>query len=197
MRRLRSLLRDEMGAALIETALVFPMLLLMTFGLLEFGYVFWEYHTAEKATAIATRYAVTRGPLLAQLTDGSHDCFAANPSTVAPGTPCSDAAIPAASPITCTVAGAGGCDSTVLAAMVTQMQQIAPFVTSGNVQVTLAQSKMGFIGRGAAIPLITVQTTGLTYNFVTIGGLLGVGPITMPSFATTLVGEDQKEGPAT
>lgn len=197
MHRLRVLLRDEMGATLVETAIVFPMVLLLTFGLLEFGYVFWQYHTAEKATAIATRYVATRGPLLAQLTDGSHDCFVANPSAVAPGTPCSDAAIPAASSITCTGAGGGGCDSTVFAAMVTQMQQIAPFITSANVQVNLAQSKMGFIGRGAAIPLITVQTTGLAYSFVTIGGLLGVGPITMPSFATTLVGEDQKEGPAT
>jgi hypothetical protein len=54
---------------------------------------------------------------------------------------------------------------------------------------------MGFVGRGRAIPLITVRTTGLTYNFITLNSLLGFGPITMPSFASTYVAEDQKEGP--
>lgn len=198
MRALLDLLRDQRGATMIETTIVFPMVMLLTFGLVEFGHAFWEYHTAEKATAIGARYIATRGPLVAQLADGGHDCFVANPSAVSAGTACSDAAIPAAgAPITCSSGGSTSCDATVFSAMLTQMQQIAPFIGSANVQVKVAQSKMGFIGRGAAVPLITVQTTGLTYNFATLGGLLGVGPLTMPSFATTLVGEDEKEGPGT
>ena len=51
------------------------------------------------------------------------------------------------------------------------------------------------------MPLVTVRTTGLTYNFVALGGLMSffgqtLGPITMPGFDATLVAEDQKEGPA-
>lgn len=197
MRQLRQLLHDERGATLVETTIVFPLVLILTFGLVEFGNAFWQYHTAEKATAIGARYLATRGPLVAQLTDGSHDCVAANPVGVAPGTSCSDPAIPSAATTTCTSAGSGGCSADVFAAMLSQMQGFAPFITSANVQVDVAQSKLGFIGRGKAAPLITVRTTGLTYTFITLNSLLGFAPITMPGFATTYVAEDQKEGPAT
>jgi Flp pilus assembly protein TadG len=195
MRRLRSLLRDDTGTTLVETTLVFPMVMLLTFGLVEAGHAMWEYHTVEKATNVGARYVVTRGPLVASLSDGSHDCFVTNPSTVAIGTSCGDASIPAGSPITCAPL-TNGCDSTVRAAMLSQMQQIAPFITDANVRVVLRQSKMGFIGRGKAIPTVTVQTTGLTYSWILLGALTGgPGTITMPSFATTLTAEDLQEGP--
>jgi hypothetical protein len=199
MRRPRPLLRDETGATMVETAIVFPMVLMLLFGLAEFAHAFWEYHTAEKATVIGARFLATRGPLVPQLADGGHDCFVANPTTVAAGTPCSDAAVPAAAgPITCTSSASAACSAAVRTAMLTQMQQIAPFITNADVQVDVAQSKMGFIGRGKAVPVITVRTTGLTYSFVAIGRLLGLaGPITMPSFASTLTAEDQQEGPGT
>jgi len=75
------------------------------------------------------------------------------------------------------------------------MQAFAPSIAAANVRVDVAQSKLGFIGRGKAVPLITVRTTGLTYNFITLNSLLGLGPISMPSFASTFVAEDEKEGP--
>jgi len=195
MRRIRSLLRDEAGTSLVETTLVFPMVLILTFGLVEGGHAFWEYHTAEKATAIGARYIATRGPLVATLSDGNHDCFVTNPSSIAIGTSCADPGIPAGSAITCAV-GSSGCDATVRAAMLTQMQAVAPFITDTNVQVVFRQSKMGFIGRGKAIPTVTVQTTGLTYSWVAMGALTGgAASFTMPSFATTLTAEDLQEGP--
>jgi Flp pilus assembly protein TadG len=194
MRRLLSLIRDEHGATLVETTIVFPMVLILTMGLVDLGVAFWQYHAAEKATAIAARYIATRGPLVATLADGSHDCFVANGS-VTLGTSCADSSVSTASgPYVCTGTTPGSCSSTVLAAVVTQMQQVAPFITSSNVEVDVAQSKMGFIGRGTAIPMVTVKTTGLTYTFI-LQNLLGIGPITMPGFASTLSAEDQKEGP--
>jgi Flp pilus assembly protein TadG len=192
----RSFLRDENGAALVEISLIFPMMLVLTFGLVEFGHALWQYHVAEKATAIAVRYAATRGPLAPQLIDGGHDCFVANPADVAAGTACSDPAIPAAAAITCT-SGSGACDAAVWSAVVAEMQAIAPFIAEENVRVDLSQSKLGFVGRGAAVPVITVSTTGLTYDFVTLGDLLGLQPIGMPSFASSLTAEDQQEGPGT
>jgi Flp pilus assembly protein TadG len=196
MRRLRSFLRDERGASLVEMSIVFPIVLVITFGLMEFGIAFWEYHTAEKATAVAARYVATRGPLVQTLSDGSHDCFVSNGST-AIGTSCGDASITAGAPYVCTAAAPGACNATVLATVITQMQQIAPFILNANVEIDVAQSKMGFVGRGRAIPLITVKTTGLTYNFIALNSLLGLGPIPMPGFATTLEAEDQHEGPGT
>ena len=134
--------------------------------------------------------------LVSQLADGNHDCFVANPATVAAGVACSDPAIPVGAAIVCG-SGSGACDGAVRTAMVARMQEIAPFITDANVQIDVSQSKMGFIGRGQAIPVITVRTTGLTYNFVTLNDLLGLPPLAMPSFASSLTAEDQQEGPGT
>ena len=82
-----------------------------------------------------------------------------------------------------------------MAALLTEMRRYAPFLTADNVTVELRGSDLGFVGRGRAVPLITVRTTGLNFDFVTLDALLGFGPIAMPSFASTLVAEDQKEGP--
>lgn len=193
---LHRLRRDERGATFVEAALVFPMLLTLTFALAEFGNVLWEYNTAEKATAVGARYLATRGPLVPQLTDGAHDCFAATPSGAVAGLSCADPSLPKASPITCLGSGSDGCTQSVMDGMVASMRQIAPFISGSQVQVVLRQSEMGFIGRGAAVPLITVRLTGLTYNFVTLGALLGFGPMTLPGFDATSVGEDQQEGSA-
>lgn len=200
MRRLRPLLCDERGAALVETTIVFPLLLLLTFGLLEFGDAFWRYHTVEKATAIGARWLATRHGVAgnAALSDELYtavvpDCFVN--TSAAPGTACSQVAGAASWSQTCSGAGGGACSDTVMSGLLAQMQQYAPFITAANVRVQLRGSTMGFVGRGRAIPLVTVETTGLTYNFVTLNSLLGFGPIAMPAFATTFVAEDQKEGP--
>ena len=202
MRRLLSLRRDETGAALVEMTLVFPMVLILTFGLVEFGVAFWEYHAAEKATSIGARWLATQHGVLGQYaltselyTSTVPDCFVS--TTDAPGTPCSQVAGATGWSATCTGTGGGSCSSTVMSGLLTQMQAYAPFIRAANVSVQLRGSDMGFIGRNRAIPLITVRTTGLTYSFVAMGKLLGFGPITMPSFATTLVAEDQIEGPGT
>jgi Flp pilus assembly protein TadG len=197
LRPIRDLWGDRGGATLVEAAIVFPMLLVLTFGLVEFGNLLWEYNTAEKATAAGARYLATRGPLAPQLTDGSHDCFGATPSTATAGTSCADPSLASGATITCLGAGSSGCTQSVMDGMIASMQQIAPFVATANVQVVLRPSKEGFVGRGAAVPLITVRLTGLTYAFVTLGSLLGLDPITLPGFDATITGEDQQEGSPT
>jgi len=200
MRRLRKLLRDTRGATLVETTIVFPLVLILTFGLVEFGNAFWRFHTAEKATAAGARWLATQHGVrgAAALTNELYtttvpDCFVN--STAAPGTACSQVAGATSWSQTCTGAGGGGCDAAVMAALLAQMRQYAPFIAAANVSVQIRGSAMGYIGRGRAVPLMTVRTTGLTYNFVTLNSLLGLGPMTMPSFASTFVAEDQKEGP--
>lgn len=185
---LRRLRRDGDGGVLVEAALVFPMLLVLTFGLVEFGRVFWRYHSAEKATAVAARFLATRGPI-ADL----DECFVPPPTGTPAGTSCAAVAGAGAwGPETC---GEGlACDDSLIAAMVGEMQVLAPFIEPDNVEVALSGTEMGFVGRGRAIPLITVRTADLEYEFIALDDLLGLGTITMPGFDATLVAEDQDEG---
>ncbi len=49
----------------------------------------------------------------------------------------------------------------------------------------------GFAGRpGGPVPTVTMRLTGLNFDFVVLGGLLGFGPVQMPGLATTVTGED-------
>lgn len=55
-------MRHERGAALIEAALVVPLLLLLLFGLVEFGRYVGMTSTVTNASREATRYASGTGP---------------------------------------------------------------------------------------------------------------------------------------
>jgi len=51
--------RSERGQNLIEAAVIVPLFLLLTFGLIDFGTVFYTYLALENGVSQATRYAVT------------------------------------------------------------------------------------------------------------------------------------------
>ena len=199
MRRLRSLRRDRRGATLVEATIVFPLVLVLTFGLVEFGYALWQYHAVEKATAAGARFLAARHGLRGAdalstelYTASVPDCFVSSSQPL--GTPCSHVAGATGWSQACSGSGGGSCSAGVMSSLLTQMQTYAPFLTASNVTVQFQGTGMGFIGRGRPIPLVTVQTSGLTYNFVVMNNLLGLGPITMPPFSTTLPAEDQREG---
>jgi Flp pilus assembly protein TadG len=50
-------IRDEKGSALVEMALVMPILLLLLCGIVEFGRVFHAYIVVQQAARDAVRYA--------------------------------------------------------------------------------------------------------------------------------------------
>ena len=58
-RSVSSRLSDEAGANLIEAALVTPLLLLLTFSIVDFGTVFYVNLALENGVSQATRYGVT------------------------------------------------------------------------------------------------------------------------------------------
>jgi TadE-like protein len=62
-RRFFSRLRDARGTSLIEAALITPLLLLLTFSIVDFGALFYCYLALENGVSQATRFAVT-GSLL-------------------------------------------------------------------------------------------------------------------------------------
>lgn len=59
MRRVQRLLRDASGANLLEAAIITPLLLLLTFGIVDFASVFYAYLALENGVSEAARYAVT------------------------------------------------------------------------------------------------------------------------------------------
>ena len=58
-RSVSSRLSDEAGANLIEAALVTPLLMLLTFSIVDFGTVFYVNLALENGVSQATRYGVT------------------------------------------------------------------------------------------------------------------------------------------
>jgi hypothetical protein len=59
MTRIIKRLRDSSGANLIEAAIVTPLLLLMTFSIVDFSSLFYVYLALENGVSQATRYGVT------------------------------------------------------------------------------------------------------------------------------------------
>lgn len=180
-RPFRTFAKNRSGAAMIEYAIVFSLLMLMTFGLVEFGLVFYQYNAAETATAVGARYIATRGPVYT----GLPDCGVT--TTAAAGTNCSAVSGADTWTRTCNASSpATGCSATMLNALVARMQQFAPSIQAQNVQVLLRGAGLGFVGRGAPVPMVTVRLTGMTYNFIALNSLLGFGTLAMPSFDATV-----------
>jgi hypothetical protein len=59
----RATLRDARGNSLIETAIVLPLLLLVTFGIVDFASLFYAYVALENGVSQATRFAITGNQL--------------------------------------------------------------------------------------------------------------------------------------
>ena len=90
----------------------------------------------------------------------------------------------------------------VAAGQLAAMCDVYPGLTPSNVTVTYQQSAsltangvpgsgLGYAGRvGGPVPTITVEITGVTFNFVFINHLLGLSTLTMPTMRTTITGED-------
>src|SRR4030081_3459104 len=59
LHRIFKRLRDSSGGSLVEAALITPLLLLLTFGICDFGAMFYVYLALENGISQATRYGVT------------------------------------------------------------------------------------------------------------------------------------------
>jgi hypothetical protein len=70
-RRLFERLRDARGANLVEAAILTPLLLLLTLGIIEFAMLFYVYLALENGASQASRYGVTGQVLQNQTREAS------------------------------------------------------------------------------------------------------------------------------
>jgi hypothetical protein len=207
--RLRHIGRDQSGTTTIEFTIVALLFLLLTFGLVEFGNMFWQYNSASKAAQLGARLAAVSNPVWSGLV-----------SLEDTGTP--GAAWETDYVVTCDGVGAGNCtglgageyDDEAMECLVFGRSQATPpcdtecdpagvdadeagmcdrfaRIAPENVIVTYSHTGLGFAGRpGGPVPTVTVQLTDLTFEFLALGDLLGLQDITMPPFTVTMTGED-------
>ena len=200
----RGFRRSDRGAAAVEFALIFPLLLALSFGLIEFGLVVYQMNMMEKATQIGVRKAVTSDPVSPSIAT-----YSASETGIGPGLPlpptleleviCTD--------VGCTGTGAitsPSYSSEAFTAIVTAMESMYPGIDPENVEVAYRHVGLGFVGRpgGAVVPAVTVSLRDMTYDFVLIdvavellsAGTFDIDEIVYPSFRATLTGEDLSDG---
>lgn len=185
-----SLRRDDRGTAMVEMAIVFPLVLFLLLAILEFGNLFAQWVLAEKATEMGVRFAVTSDIAAT----GVSDCGVATSQPI--GTPCRLVAGSDAWTHTCTAVSAD-CDATAFDAIVQRMQSIYSRIQPANVVVEYTGTGLGFIGRGSPVPDVTVRLQDMTFTFIALGAFVrgyfggaAVDVLAMPGFQSTLTGED-------
>lgn len=209
--------RDQRGSAMIETVVVINLLLLMVIAFVEFAVVMNQWNLAAKATQVGVRLAAVSDPVDSALSlwDGLGPDDTTPPF---PGDPIADSfdIVCAGKDASCTVSGtySGGTPAYNAAAMARLidgsdsdeagfphcnasgtrlgMCDVLPRIRPENVNVRYQFTGLGYAGRpGGAVPTISVSLTGLQFDFLILGSLLGLdNRIDLPSFTTTIVGED-------
>ena len=178
--------RSEEGAALVEAALILPVMLLLLFGLVEISLYFWNASLAAKAAQLGARRAIVSdavavGPGLDPAeSEGYWDglppglrCFPAGQGASA----CPQFAVQCDATTGCRCEG-GGCRFTYAAARLTPilraMQAVMPSLKPENVRVGYATNGLGYVGRPLPVPVdVSVSLIGLNHRPLFLGDLMG------------------------
>lgn len=174
------------GAALIEAALVLPVLLLLVLGIMEISLYFWTSGLAGKAVQLGARRAAVSSPVaVGPGLDAGES--AAYWNGLPPGTSCFPAP-GAASPcprfaVRCDLADGCRCtgdacrfrfDAARLRPILAAMQAVMPDLRSENVEVSYATNGLGYVARPAPVPVdVRVSLVGLSYRPLFLADVLG------------------------
>lgn len=189
--------KREEGAALIEAALVLPILLLLIFAVADISIYYWNIGLAGKAVQLGVRQAIVSdavavGPGLDPAQSASYW------DGLPPGLRCSSGStVPDLCPqfeVVCDLAAGcrcigGGCRFTFAPAKLTPileaMRAVLPGLGAQNVQVSYATNGLGYVGRPIPVPVnVGVSLLGLSYEANFIGPLIGS---TIPLRASALL----------
>ena len=210
-------LRDESGATFVEFTLVVVTFLTIVLGFVDFSHVFLQWNSATKAVQLGARLAAVSDPVPAGLRNVTGLSATVLPGMAMPAFSYQCVSTAAdGSTGTCTgttslsysaqamrdiVFGRGRTNSSFCevkpatdeAKRRVGMCNIFSRIDPRNVVVKYEYTGLGYAGRpGGPVPTITVSLTGLTFDYVFLGDLLGLSSFALPGFATTVTGEDLK-----
>jgi len=175
MRAVRHILRfrrNEHGGVMVEYGLVMSLLLLLLFGLIDFGRMGFSYVMAQKGTERAVRQAVVMEPVCADVpVQNDRGILTGDTEDLKYGASCSiDANLCAAqATVSCTAA----IDTASAAAIWGEISPLLPSnATPSNLQFTYRfDPNLGFLG-GPYTPLVTAELVNLDFEFATPLGAL-------------------------
>ncbi len=187
---------DEEGAALVEAALVLPVLLLVVFALTDLSLYFWQRGLAVKAADLAVRAAIVSDPVAEGpgLTPGESETYWFGRP---PGAWCAAGGACPAFRVTCDLASGCGCPdggcrfafaARNLAPVLAAARAILPRLEPRNLRLTYATNGLGYVGRPPPVPVdVTLEIVGLGFEPIFAGLLFRE---TLPLHASaTLPGE--------
>ncbi len=199
---LHRLLVEDDGSGLAEYALIVPLFLALTLGVIEYSIIYYHWIMAEKATYHAVRLAVVRPPICAGLptTNTRFDPSGTNRF----GTTCLQAGGPSicASPadLTCV----GNLANPTFQEIFADISPMLPAGTPANsVSIRYESADLGFLG-GPYVPVISVELSNVQVDYLTpFANLLVVygaqvvnfGTLTLPPVRATMSAEDLAMGP--
>lgn len=195
VRRLGS---DRSGAAMVEFSLIVMMVLMLTGGLVEFTLIYGQWNAASKAMHLGSRLASVSDPIASNLKSLTDPGIPGSPWTTAYTIRCSgatascDAGSYDAAAMNTLIYGRGdsACGNTTTGQF-PGMCDIFPKITPQNVVVTYQHTGLGFAARpGGPVPTITVELTGLQYDFALLNMVPSLSSMTLPPMRTTATGED-------
>jgi len=193
--------RTEEGGTLVEYAMVLPLLMALTFGVVDLGYILFQFQGASKASIVGARKAVILDQVAGGLANfsgtGNLALYPIGTSCMDPATfkaigPCDFGSITCTS-TGCTGANAGAINTASFNSIVAEMQKVLPQLQATNVSISYAANGLGFVG--FPVPsTITVRIVGLTYQTFALSAFEPVFPglLTIPPSPATLIGEDLK-----
>lgn len=198
---IRRFQQDEEGATLVEFALSIALMLFLLLGIIDFGRMAFHYVAAEKFVQHAARIAAVRPPACGAVPE----THTRGPSALNPrfGTSCRAGAGVCANP------GPIVCTATALeptSEEIWEFLQVAlpADATMSNVVFRYDfDPELGFLG-GPYVPIVTVELTGLTFEFIAPLSELAAliigqttnetealgGSIAFPALSASVPGED-------
>jgi Flp pilus assembly pilin Flp len=206
------LVRDEDGGPLVEVAIIFPILITVLFGGVDFMNALYQWNAAAKAVEIGARIAAVSDPVASGLNSIPENVLS---SSVVLGSPMPDFTVACDGGATACACVNGGCDgmgaysaeamgfivygragksacTPPASEYFAGMCNIFPLISPQNVTVVYAQTGLGYAGRSLGpVPTITVSLnaasskTKLPFKFF----FLPFAAIDIPQVTTTITGE--------
>lgn len=175
MKQIRKIVQDASGAMIVEFALVFPIVLLLTAGSVDLAMYSYQINAAAKATQLGARWAVVNSPLSTALAADLTKSDWWPDQTL--GRSCQDAAV------------VGGCKPSVgtvydctsatcnMTAILAVMRPAYPELTAGEIFVRYqpySQARsIGFVGRPGGNPVdVVVRIKCKPFQFLFLTGFL-------------------------